>query len=580
MVRPTSRSRRVLRIAGALYLSISTLVMWGMVVAPAAAATRTISLKLSPATIVADEHSKSRVTATVTNAQGGPVTDDRVKVTSSGEQPVSTTTNNHDGTYTATITSTATAGRATIKATDTTPNPDISTTATLIQVAGPAAHVLVRLSTSSILADGVSTSTATATVTDAFNNRVLVAAIGFSSSDAGIRISPVINNSNGTYTSTLTSSNNPGRATIVAAESKTGATGAATLTLATTASTVTLFAVPAAPVTNQLVTLIATVTATGGGPPPSGKVTFKRHGTPIPGCVDQPVVPQVSQRLSQSVCQAAFDAATSPEQLEAIFTSTSPNAGSSTTATVPVGQDRTATSLDVSNPTVTVGSAATFSAQVTATNMGPVMPSGSVDFFDGGQPISTCSGRPVIRTLGSSTATCTVRYNRSGPHSVSARYRGDANFMASASPGSQHVAVHALPPRVLGTISAIMQWTFYYTPTYTRVVALLVKHAAPGATVAVTCRGRGCPFVRRVNNVRRPAPCKPTRTHRCRTPGVVDLRPSFKSKRLMSGARVMVKITRPNWIGKQYVFTMRARRAPLIRITCLAPGGTVPGVGC
>jgi hypothetical protein len=43
---------------------------------------------------------------------------------------------------------------------------------------------------------------------------------------------------------------------------------------------------------------------------------------------------------------------------------------------------------------------------------------------------------------------------------------------------------------------------------------------------------------------------------------------------------VTVQILRPGWIGKYYLFTMRAGRGPKIKISCLAPGRTAPGRGC
>ncbi|MGH3422055.1 MAG: hypothetical protein ACRDOD_20970, partial [Streptosporangiaceae bacterium] len=50
--------------------------------------------------------------------------------------------------------------------------------------------------------------------------------------------------------------------------------------------------------------------------------------------------------------------------------------------------------------------------------------------------------------------------------------------------------------------------------------------------------------------------------------------------RLRVGAKVTVSITRTHWIGRYYSFSMRAHRGPRIRINCLAPGHSKPGVGC
>jgi hypothetical protein len=58
------------------------------------------------------------------------------------------------------------------------------------------------------------------------------------------------------------------------------------------------------------------------------------------------------------------------------------------------------------------------------------------------------------------------------------------------------------------------------------------------------------------------------------------LAPVFHNRRLAVGAQITVAITRPLWIGKYYQFTIRARRAPRVRIACLAPGAVRPRFGC
>lgn len=548
-----------------------------------AAAAKTVSVKLSSVTIVADGKSTSVATATVKNDQGAAVAGDIVKFSSSSGQGISATTNHKDGTYTATVTATTTAGTSTITATDTTPKRDVSGTATLVQAPGPAAHVVVRLSPQSILANGISTSASTATVTDAFNNRVAGEKIGLSANDAGIRFGPATDNRDGTYSSILTSSRTPGIKTISATDSATGVAGTAPLTLATAASTVSVSAVPAAPLTNQPVMLVAIVMAPGSGSAPPGTVTFSSHGRPIVGCARQPAVVQAGQQLSESTCQSPFAALSSPDDVEASFRSASPNiADASATTTLSIGRAGTSTSLDVSNTSVSVGARATFTAQVAPTQTGPTLPSGSVDFFDGGQPIAACSNVPLLGEGASLTATCTVQYSQSRQHSITARYDGDANFTGSNTASAQRVKVHALPPHVLGTIRAVMHWTFYYTPRYTKILALNVRPAPVGASVAVTCRGRGCPFVKRINSVRAGTVCKPSRGRKCpaQQSGAIDLQRAFQRSRLTVGAQVIVRITRANWIGKYYLFRIRAGHPPVIRITCLAPGASRPGVGC
>jgi hypothetical protein len=54
----------------------------------------------------------------------------------------------------------------------------------------------------------------------------------------------------------------------------------------------------------------------------------------------------------------------------------------------------------------------------------------------------------------------------------------------------------------------------------------------------------------------------------------------FRQHRLGVGTRITVAITRRKWIGKYYVFKMRAGRAPTVRVACLPGGDTQPGAAC
>jgi hypothetical protein len=114
---------------------------------------------------------------------------------------------------------------------------------------------------------------------------------------------------------------------------------------------------------------------------------------------------------------------------------------------------------------------------------------------------------------------CTITYASTGSRDITARYEGDGNFNPSASrPQIAHVAARK-------RITSTMRWIFYYTPTYTRVIGLMVQGAAH-ARVLVTCHGSGC------------------------------------------------------WLRKYFAFTTLAGREPRIQISCLLPGATRPGKRC
>jgi Bacterial Ig-like domain (group 3) len=346
--------------------------------------------------------------------------------------------------------------------------------------------------------------------------------------------------------------------------------------------TTTLLVVPGSSVTNQTSTLVATVTSDSAAVSPSGAVAFLVGGAPISGCSHVPVA---TQKQSVNVtCATAFSAATSPEQLTAQFT---PGAGSglagsaSDPLTLTVGKDSTTTSLDVSNPTLNVGSQATYTATVAAAHPGTFTPSGSVRFFDHNKPMTSCPNRTLVLANGFDSAQCTVRYRKAGTHVITAVYSGDAGFNPSFSV-PQTVNVRPKPPQVLGTITTRMAWKFRFTPTFTSVLAMVARQARPGTKVTVICHGRHCPFAKRSMTVTKSTGCKGSKRRRClsQKEKTVNLKPLFGGHRLPAGSHVTIELTHPHWIGKAYLFTIRAGRAPTNQIGCLAVGSTRLGVGC
>lgn len=96
-----------------------------------------------------------------------------------------------------------------------------------------------------------------------------------------------------------------------------------------------------------------------------------------------------------------------------------------------------ATTLSSSLNPSTTGASVTFTAQVTG-----VVPTGTVDFQDGGISIAGCGARPVAGGGNSRTATCTTNALGAGSHPVVAYYGGDlANAASSSSTVNQVVNV-------------------------------------------------------------------------------------------------------------------------------------------
>jgi adhesin/invasin len=544
-----------------------------------------VSLGLSPTSIVANGSSTSTATARVTNANGGVVSNDTIAFsTNDGGNRVSATTKRGNGIYTATITSSGTAHAVTVTARD--QSAGISGSATLTQTAVPplpAKTVSVSLSPASIVANGSSVSTATAAVTNANGGVVSNDTIAFSTNDGGNRVSATTNRGNGIYAATITSSRTVHSVTITATDRSANISGRGTLTQAAvvavpgTPTATKLSSVPTNPVTNQQVTLIATV-ASSTAVAATGTISFVDGATPINGCANEPVTAQAPI----VTCVTAFSASTSPALLTAVFVpSPGSSVGGSTSATDPlvVGRDSTLTTLSVPNGgIVKVGADITYSATVSSAHGGG-FETGSVSFEDAGTPIPACAGQPLAA---GGTATCTVSYATAGTHAITAVYLGDANFTGSASAPAQAVGVVRASAKVLGIIGSTMQWTFFYTPSYTKVLALAVNSAPIGATVVLQCKGGGCPFAKRSLRVRKPKPCKRTSKHKCRQKRsvTIHLMPRFHNHHLSVGARIMVRVVRSHWIGKYYSFVMRARQAPKVEVECLAPGSSRPGVGC
>ncbi|MBV9797297.1 MAG: Ig-like domain-containing protein [Solirubrobacterales bacterium] len=333
--------------------------------------------------------------------------------------------------------------------------------------AGPAETITVTLSPSTIVADGISTSTATATVR--FAGELLPGqAVIFSSSDAGIHFSPTTDHLNGTYTATLTSSTKVGMPTITATSASAGnvALGQAALTqIHGPAKTMTLSLEPRSIVANgtSYTTAVATVSDANGNLVPDGSV---------------------------------------------VFSSSDPRDEVSGVANNGNG---------------------TYSALIRS---------------------STRPGAVAIRAT-DLTANLSVL----------------AVLRETASGGSLLLLV-------------TMQWTFRYTPVYTKVLSLVVNGVPAGASVFVDCHARGCPFTEHRKAVAGTKRCGPNGKRRCATRATIDLTSDFQHHRLRAGTEITVAITRPRWIGKYYLFNTRAGRAPRVQVACLPPGATRPNAGC
>jgi streptogramin lyase len=126
-------------------------------------------------------------------------------------------------------------------------------------------------------------------------------------------------------------------------------------------------------------------------------------------------------------------------------------------------------------------------------------------------------------------------------------------------------------------VSATMTWSFGWFHTYTVVESLMV-HGLPGAGgfIEVACHGRGCPFTQQrfAPIVGRPS-ChgsKCTAKHRVQPQRDLSLTRLLKNRHLGVGTSISVRVVKTGWIGRSFLFTMRASRSPLVQFACLDPG--------
>jgi Bacterial Ig-like domain (group 3) len=299
------------------------------------------------------------------------------------------------------------------------------------------------------------------------------------------------------------------------------------------ATSTTGLVVPSDPVTNQNVTLVATITSSSGNASPSGSVTFKKGGGAIGGCANEPV--KSSSQSVTVICQTTFAAST--PTLSAVY---APGSGSlvmgssSSTTAVTVGRAPTSTSLTVSKR-VSVATNTTFIATVNppASSSGPIQPSGSVEFLDAGKPIAAC----LRRALRSQAATCKFKYKTTGTHRIKASYSGNSNFGGSSSSSHRLKAVRAAP-KVLGIITSFTNWIFNYHPAYTSIQQLVVTGVTPGTSVFVTCHGSGCPFAKHTTTVAKSPHCVSKGKRRCSASHAINLVPIFHGAHLSIGSKI------------------------------------------
>jgi hypothetical protein len=215
---------------------------------PASAATSTITA--APTTITADGTSTSVLTVQLKDAFGNNLTAGGATVTlATTAGTLGNVTDNGNGTYTATLTSAAAPGTATI--TGKLGGDDIVDTETVTFKVGvaSAATSTITAAPTSITADGTSTSTITVQLKDALGNNLTTGGATVTLATTAGTLSNVTDNGNGTYTATLTSATVTGTATITGKLDGDDIVDTETVTLAPGAASPATSTITAAPTT-------------------------------------------------------------------------------------------------------------------------------------------------------------------------------------------------------------------------------------------------------------------------------------------------------------------------------------------
>lgn len=175
-----------------------------------------IESSLSESEVVANGSSETLLTAKAFNGRAQPVAGQKIEfLPMEAGVKVGAVSEHPSGVYTATIVSSIHAGTVMIVVQDHGHN-KIHSHAVLTEIPGPAAHISLSLERPEIVADGRSTTTVEAKVTDENKNSVGHQSVRFESKPGGLVGEEVVEKETGVYTATITSSKRPGIVVVIA----------------------------------------------------------------------------------------------------------------------------------------------------------------------------------------------------------------------------------------------------------------------------------------------------------------------------------------------------------------------------
>jgi Ca2+-binding RTX toxin-like protein len=195
---------------------------------------------------------------------------------------------------------------------------------------------------------------------------------------------------------------------------------------------------------------------------------------------------------------------------------------------------------------------------------------------DGVAPPADCNdANSAIRPNAGEVADNNVDENCDGADAVSPDRDGDGSSRpadcddanAAVKPGAREIPGNPVDEDCSGvadpfaTLKASVRAAFGPSAAATRLTRLRIRNLPAGARVAVTCRGKG-----------KGCPRKPLRKTIAAATKVLAIPAPFAGRALQPGARLEVRITKAETIGRVFRYTMRKGRKPATQSLCLAPG--------
>jgi hypothetical protein len=250
----------------------------------------------------------------------------------------------------------------------------------------------------------------------------------------------------------------------------------------------------------QALTFTATVAGSNGATQPTGTVDFFDHGVGIPSCTGVNLAQGTSS--STAPCPiSTLNVTNSPHNITATYNpGTDPNYVTVTSAAlvqhVQKATPTNAVTLTTGTDPSTYGQALTFTATV-AGSTGVTQPTGTVDFFDNGAGIPSCTGVNLAQGTSSSTAPCSISTLNvaNSPHNITATYNPltDPNYITVTSAGLVQHVQKATPTNAVTLTTGTDPSTYGQALTFTATVAGSTGVTQPTGTVDFFDNGAGIP---------------------------------------------------------------------------------------